>query len=455
MACFIEQAVGPLVSCSSDCVISLDQLDYTCSDNGTPADPSDDFYTININASSINGSLNNTYNVLLDNILTYNFPYDVTSTFTLPGNGNSPLVTIVDNQSAGCETSQVIGPLVTCSNDCILNAFVSNILCNDEGTSADDTDDTYTFELMVSGQNLSQGWQTTDGNYTGTYGQVQQLGPFLITDGNMALEITDNVNQTCVIIANAAAPLACSSCGQTVDAGPGTILDCLNGTAQLDGSASDPGTYTWTGPNSFQENTLSTTTTEPGWYVLTADFNAGCLAVDSVLIEMNNDLPTSDAGPDQTLSCDVLEIELQGSGSTANGTTSYEWFNSINQSVSQTQTLSTSVPGIYTLVITDDTNGCSISDQVEVFENNEAPNAQIIDPDILTCDVDSVTLDGSLSTGIGTLSFEWQDANSNVLGFTPTVVVSAAGNYLLIVTDTDNNCVSSAPIEVLINGDIL
>ena len=55
--CSVTQNIGPLNACSSDCLISLDQLDFTCDDNGTGTDPSDDFYSFSINASAINGSI--------------------------------------------------------------------------------------------------------------------------------------------------------------------------------------------------------------------------------------------------------------------------------------------------------------------------------------------------------------------------------------------------------------
>ena len=72
----------------------------------------------------------------------------------------------------------------------------------------------------------------------------------------------------------------------------------------------------------------------------------------------------------------------------------------------------------------------------------------------LTCDVSTITLDGSGSSGTGTIIFEWQDANTTILGDTPQIDVGSVGTYTLIVTDTENNCSAQTTVDVLGDPEI-
>ena len=79
----------------------------------------------------------------------------------------------------------------------ILNVSIANINCDDNGTGNDSSDDTYTFEILVTGQNTSSGWISESGAFSGTYGVTQVLGPFLISDGDLTINILDAQNQDC------------------------------------------------------------------------------------------------------------------------------------------------------------------------------------------------------------------------------------------------------------------
>ncbi|MGH1366803.1 MAG: hypothetical protein ACRBF0_24810, partial [Calditrichia bacterium] len=108
-----------------------------------------------------------------------------------------------------------------------LTATVSNVLCDDNGTN-DPSDDTYTLELLVTGQNTSSTWVLTGGG-SGAYGTPVILGPFLISDGDQLLTLTDASNSNCTAFATATAPAACSP-------------SCLISFATLDVLCNDNGT---------------------------------------------------------------------------------------------------------------------------------------------------------------------------------------------------------------------
>jgi SdrD B-like domain/HYR domain/PA14 domain/Secretion system C-terminal sorting domain len=90
---------------------------------------------------------------------------------------------------------------------CTLTSIVSNIQCNNNGTPALTTDDTFTFTVLVnSNGSCSGGW--TSGTSSGSYGSSANFGPFPISGGNKTLTFTSTTGQTTT--ATAITPAPCS-----------------------------------------------------------------------------------------------------------------------------------------------------------------------------------------------------------------------------------------------------
>ena len=169
-----------------------------------------------------------------------------------------------------------------------IQAVVSNIICNDNGTGNDLTDDTFTFDILVSGQSAGTPWQSTDGMLSGIYDVLQTSDPYLISDGILNLDIVDANASTCITSISVDPPSPCSSCNQTMDAGASSTLSCNNTITALDGFSSEVGNYSWVGPNSFSSNNLNEMVSDSGWYYLTAEYPDFCSFTDSVFIDFNN-----------------------------------------------------------------------------------------------------------------------------------------------------------------------
>jgi GEVED domain/Secretion system C-terminal sorting domain len=101
------------------------------------------------------------------------------------------------------------------TNPCNINASVSQIACNNNGTPSVTTDDFFSFNLSVSGANTSSGWTATVGNQTvtGTYGVAKSVTNLPISGGNVAITVKDNGTATCTTTATATAPAPCSTGG--------------------------------------------------------------------------------------------------------------------------------------------------------------------------------------------------------------------------------------------------
>jgi gliding motility-associated-like protein len=430
--CQATQTIGPLISCSDPCVINFDLVEVLCSDNGTITDPTDDFYDINIQASAVNPGTANSFEIFVNNISQGIFDYSIGAMFTLPTDGSAVTVLIQDADEPLCSAEQNIGTLEPCNEDCSINGTVSNIICDDNGTGNDDTDDTFTFDLLVNGQNIGANWQSTDGALSGNYGATQNFGPFNIANGDLNFELQDLTTLTCTTPILVTTPTTCSFCPQTIDAGTGSTLNCNNTTANLIGSSSDVGIFLWSGPNSFSASNLATTTTTPGWYFLTGAYPNNCTSIDSVFIGIENEIPSANAGSDQFINCNILEVTLNGSGSSGTNL-EFEWTTSGGTFISNQEQITTSTEGIYILQLTDLVSGCTSTDQVEVFVNTNLPSAVIYaDPDnILDCVISSITLTSDNEPNI---IYSWNSV------IAPEYVVTEGSIVNLIAIDTITGC---------------
>ena len=197
-------------------------------------------------------------------------------------------------------------------------------------------------------------------------------------------------------------------CDPVAEAGNNGLLTCAIGSVDLDAGASTGGTleYEWTDPNGdFAGNTAAITASAVGIYtVIVTDTDNGCTATDQVEVTGDFVEPVADAGPDGLLTCAVTDVTLDGSASTATGTIAYEWFDQNNSSLGIDPTLNTSLPGTYTLIITNQDNGCTSMATVLVDENTIPPTADAGQGATLTCSDTEVTLTGTGNSQSGNIS---------------------------------------------------
>ena len=157
--------------------------------------------------------------------------------------------------------------------------------------------------------------------------------------------------------------------------------------------------------------------------------------------------PSADAGPGTTLTCDLISFTIGGSGTSTGVIYTYEWQNSNNQIIGTESTLDITEPDTYTLIVTNNENGCTAENEVVILQNVVEPIADAGPEATLTCDDPTTVLDGSSSSG-GNISFEWFDESLQSISQSPTAVVGATGIYTLVVTNTDNGCTDESTVEV-------
>src|SRR5690606_9681334 len=94
--------------------------------------------------------------------------------------GASRRGTVTDDQDYSCPIPFTVDPPLTCSDECDLKTIVSHIICDDNGSPMDPTDDLFTFDLLIGGQNVAENWTSDVGLLAGSYDSLYRLGPFPI-----------------------------------------------------------------------------------------------------------------------------------------------------------------------------------------------------------------------------------------------------------------------------------
>ncbi len=236
----------------------------------------------------------------------------------------------------------------------------------------------------------------------------------------------------------------------TAEAGPDRFLTCADSTVMLDGTGSSAGgdiTYFWDGPSIIlgQESLQSPLVGGAGMYYITVTNTASqCIEVDSVLVLQDNNIPIANAGQDDSLTCSIISVMLNGTFSSSGPSLEYSWSGPGTITDPTTLTPTVDAPGVYTLVVRDTSNNCQSQSNVTITLNDIAPVANAGMDDTLTCTVTSIVLDASNSTGVGTLAYDWGLSS----GADPTFLVGAPGNYTVTVTNTANGCTDTDIVAI-------
>lgn len=225
-----------------------------------------------------------------------------------------------------------------------------------------------------------------------------------------------------------------------VSAGIDTQLNCVRTSLTLQATSSTPGvSFTWSNGTVGESTLISSANT---YTVTVTDPISGCSASDAVVVTSSTIIPNVDAGLDQVLSCTSSSATLSGSSSTAG--VSFAWSGPGTITNGTTNTATVSVSGTYTLVVTNPTNGCTASDDVNVSPNTNAPNVNAGLDQVLTCLVTSATLTATSSSP--NVSFAWSNGTNAA-----TTSVSLANTYTVTVTDTINGCQAVDQLVVTLN----
>lgn len=384
---------------------------------------------------------------------------------------NSISQTLTNSTNSQTTVIYIITPTSGASGNCTGSNFNVNITVNPKPTISSNN------QSVCSINNFVSSWSATDivplnTLYTWTVtNNTQVIGE---TNNNVASAFSQTLtnltlqNQNVVYLITPSADACVGSPftlnlevkpPPTANAGQDfakTCVDNFNGSSI--GSSSVPGfSYSWspsTGlssqsiANPFANPSISTTYT-----LIVTDQLSNCSATDQVIVAVNNTLPTANAGADGNITCVSNPNGINIGSGPINGY-SYAWspITGLASSNSSSTVANPSTSQPYTLTVTNNTNGCTSTDQVIVSVNKTNPIANAGVDFIKTC----TTNNNGFQIGTAAISgnnYSWTPSlglsNSTVAN--PTANPSSTTTYSLIVTNATNGCSASDQVTVEVN----
>lgn len=307
-----------------------------------------------------------------------------------------------------------------------------------------------------TGPEFSYSWQTMNGSIisdtTGAIISVNEPGDYF-------LEITDQRNgcsqiDSLAVLANRTFP--------QVNAGPDQQLNCAYPTIQLQAALSDDGPNfdiswnTLVGLQTIDDATLSPSVDQAGTFELQiTNTTNGCVSRDTVRVTANFESPLAQIEIPALLTCQDTVISISAANAVPGTSFAYQWTTSNGHIVAGANTLTPEVnaPGFYQLVITQQESACSDTASVIINQNTEFPTLSIEEPEVLTCQLQEVSITANVNSASDNLSYLWESAEGQISGAmdTQNTTVNEPGTYLLSVTNLDNGCQSETSVTVIEN----
>ena len=418
-------ANAPTNLCGADVSLIMLQNELTGADaNGQWIETS--------NTASTGGAFNATmgmFNTDGQSAGTYTFDYFIAGNGTCPDDVET--VTVVIEESPVAMISAPAN-IITC--------IQSDITLDANGSQGDALQ--YLWTTIGNGNIVS-------GNTTAT--------PIIDTEGVYLLTVTSGNGCT----ATSEISITESITMPDADAGTNQNITCDDSSVTLNGTTTilNP-IFTWTGNgiNADNMNLPNPTVDEAGVYTLVVtDANNGCESTPvSTTVTTDDNIPTFTLDPVGNLDCINNSQILTGPISP---NFAYQWLFNGNVITGATEpNFEAMEPGTYSLVITDNLNGCEGTATLNVMASTDLPTAEAGTADLLTCEAGSVSLNGNGSSTDpnGTFIYSWLDPNGNEIPNSNalSINVDQAGPYTLVVFNTVNGCQSTDFVLVEADGDV-
>ena len=358
--------------------------------------------------------------------------------------GEGVYTVLVENLANGCLDSASITvirnevlPAVVAGPDLVIDCVTDTVSPITTGTDL--------------GPNMVYSWSSTSGGILGD----SLLNPAFFSAGMYILEVFNDQNlcsdlDTLVITDIRALP--------DVAILPPAVLTCADVAISLDATPSDQGhhLYSWTGPGTItSSSTLSPVIQLPGWYILTSvDTVNQCERVDSILVTQDIIPPVPAIASPDSLDCTNPSVVLDASASQP-GQVTFAWTTSSGNILSGETGPNPVVNGggMYTVLITDPANGCTIRDSVFVYQDPNLPVASIQNADTLTCLVDELMLTATFQSPNPNVTFAWSTVGGQIIsgGTSTSPLIGAPGTYTVVLTDPATGCTATDQVVVLEN----
>lgn len=305
------------------------------------------------------------------------------------------------------------------------------------------------------GADIRYNWQSFQGTSIGNTANivVQEAGNFVLEVINEDSGCSGR--DTVIVTLDNTMPVA--------DAGTTQILTCTQQFVSLDGGNSSLGNnieYQWSTTNSSCIETGATSINPVvscnGMYILTVlDTLNGCVSIDSVEVQLSNEVPEIPEIPDQELNCIDSVFILRGLENPPSDWR-FQWCRVddnneviVGSCVNQLE-ITVQQIGNYRFQVTDDQTGCSNERLVQITESRELPQISAGEDQTLLCGETSLQLDGEILSGENNVTINWSNPDNatieNSENLNPTVF--GDGIYVLEVLNRDNQCFTRDSVQI-------
>ncbi len=369
-------------------------------------------------------------------------------------NAQGTYVLTVVNLDNGCEASaEVLVEQDNSTPTANIEAVESETLnCN-----------TSSITLNAGASDNGAGFSFAWGNNGGTDIDTETSLQTAITEpGTYFITVTNDMNQ-CTSIASVT--IGSDTESPTLALSPIEELNCTLTTLAIENIGINTASnleYAWqtvSGGNITSPTDISSIEVDmPGMYtVILTNTDNGCTSEVPFEVTQNIDLPVVSAGQNATLDCGVNALPLAGSISSGETNIKIAWTSADGNIISGADTFSpeVSAAGTYVLTVVNNDNGCSNESQVTIDPNMDLPVIAIANADDFTCETTSIVLDASTSTSGPGINYSWTStAGANIFdGNGPTPEIFEPGEYVLTISNTNNNCESTN--SIIIEADTL
>jgi len=242
------------------------------------------------------------------------------------------------------------------------------------------------------------------------------------------------------------------------------IISCRNDELTLGAVGTSEGPeffYEWTTEDGNIVNTsadLAPIINAGGTYQLSVTNSLnGCNTVVEQIVKEDKTQPEIDLTDPETLNCRDLTQQLEGIILEDMVDYALNWRTNNGNFISDTDILTPEIdkPGTYSLMVTNNINGCIIEKSITVEQNISVPEVAVVSPIDLTCSRNAISIKTEIAMEENEYDFDWQTTEGNFLENrnTLTPAVDKPGLYTLKVTDKNNFC--ETEVEARVGMDTL
>ena len=171
-----------------------------------------------------------------------------------------------------------------------------------------------------------------------------------------------------------------------------------------------------------------------------------------LIIAEDPNIERIDAEVDGFISCEFGEATLIGSVETPQLITRVQWEDADGNIMAENDSvIQVGEAGDYYFIGFNDISNCSDTVMVTVQVNQDVPHIAIESPEWITCEIQSVVLDGSGSQTGSEIEYRWTTVDGEIMSGNDSAVAVAGlpGTYVLEVLNTINGCLAEQSVEVL------